>query len=92
MKLSIYLTLLTFVSHLSCNVVAQLEDDDEQVVLDPRLNRYQQDDPRLIKTLREKYIIPRPKSGKRPKLVWATSTQNMMGQFGQAGVVDDLYK
>ncbi len=70
------------------------DDDDLENVLDVGLNRYEQDDPRLIEILqREKRVVKPPKWPRsQPKLVWATSAQNMMGQFEQARVVDDLYK
>lgn len=67
---------------------------EEPIPIDWTLNTLEQDDPKLIKTLKDKYLVPRPDQNKEPLNIrdQFKSAKALGGQFGQAYAVDDIFK
>lgn len=70
--------------------VAEVADN-----IDYSLNVMEQDDPRLIEAIRERFLMPPPPDPKkRPRRLAqkATSAKALQGQHGQPHYVDSLFK
>ena len=68
------------------------DDGMEEGFIDWALNDLEQDDPKLIEILKERYLIPPPSKDKKLNLYGNASPSHLRGQFGQPFKVDEILK
>jgi predicted Fe-S protein YdhL (DUF1289 family) len=74
---------------VSSNTICEDCSNNENEIIDWSLNELNQEDPKLIKILQEKYLI-RP-SKKQLNLTRPASNRSLKGQYGQPLLLDEKY-